>query len=64
MRGKLETLVAIQAQIDIKDIQDHFDALYLRITSERSRAASEALFSVMDEDWASSHRSGATESAR
>jgi len=64
MREKLETLVATQAQSDIEDIQDHFDTLHLRITSECSRAASEALFSVTDEDLANSHRSGATESAR
>lgn len=64
MREKLETLVAAQAKIDVEDALDHFDALYSRITSEQSRAASEALFSVTGEDLASSHRPGATENAR
>ncbi len=64
MREKFETLVAAQARIDMEDALSHFDALYLRITSERSRAASEALFSVTGEDLADSHRPGATENAR
>lgn len=64
MREKLEALVVAQARIDMQDSLGHFDALYLRITSERSRAASEALFSVTGEDLANSHRPGATENAR
>ena len=64
MREKLEALVAAQARIDMEDAQGHFDALYSHITSERSRAASEALFSVTGKDLANSHRPGATENAR
>ncbi|MDE0508833.1 MAG: hypothetical protein OXI17_09385 [Gammaproteobacteria bacterium] len=48
----------------MKDAQDYFDALYLCITSERSRAASEALFSVLGEELANSNSPGATENAR
>lgn len=64
MRDKFEALVAAQANSDVEDARDHFESLYLKITSEQSRTASDRLFSVSGEELASSYRPGATEAAK
>jgi len=61
MREKFEMLVAAQATTGVEDARDHFETLFLRISSEQSREASESLFSVSGEDLANSYRPGVTE---
>ena len=64
MREKFEVLIAARATTEVEDARDHFDALFSRITSEQSRTASEALFSVSGEDLANRYGPGATETAQ
>lgn len=64
IRDKFEELVAVQARTGVEDARDHFESLYSRITSDQSRAASDALFSVSGEELAGSYRPGATETAQ
>ena len=64
MREKLEKLIAAQARTEVQDAREHFESLYSRITSERSRAAADALFSVSGEDLAQCYKPGETEVAR
>ena len=64
MRDKVQELVAAQAKTEVQDARDHFESLYSRITSEQSRAASDALFSVTGEELADSYGPGATETVQ
>lgn len=64
MRDKFQALVTAQAKTEVKDARDHFESLYSRNTSEQSRRAWDALFSVSGEELAGSYRPGTTEIAQ